>query len=305
MGPQSARQNKPHTTRYNYELAVTQLAEFLTGPDLPDFLAVTGMDPHDDSDAAQDPTDVDRKHIDWFITWMIDTRSPATALNKYKCIQQFYKYLIDEDELERHPMAKLTQPNQPGKLVPIVRDDELAALLATCNGKTFLDRRDTAIIRLLLDSGGRLTEITTLPLDSLNLSRDLVTVRGKGDQQRTIPFGERTGQALTRYLRIRSRHAGANLPDLFLAARGRTPVKPNGVKIMLKRRGELAGIPHMHAHRLRHTLAHTWQLEHGNESDLMAIMGWKSPEMLRHYGKSAAAERAQNTHRTMRLGNRI
>ncbi|MCU1688046.1 MAG: integrase family protein [Amycolatopsis sp.] len=122
-------QDKPHTTRYNYELAVTQLAEFLAGPDLPAFLATTGMDPHDDSDAAQDPTDVERKHVDWFITWMIDTRSAATALNKYKCIQQLFKYLIDEDELERHPMAKLTQPNQPGKLIPIVRDDELAALL--------------------------------------------------------------------------------------------------------------------------------------------------------------------------------
>jgi site-specific recombinase XerC len=117
-------QNKPHTTRYNYELAVTQFTEFLAGPDLPAFLATTGMDPHDHSDAAQDPTDIDRKHIDWFITWMIDTRSAATA-----------------------------------------------------------------IIRLLLDSGGRLTEITTLPLESFNHSRDLVTVRGKSDRQRTIPFG--------------------------------------------------------------------------------------------------------------------
>jgi non-ribosomal peptide synthetase component F len=63
--------------------------------------------------------------------------------------------------------------------------------------------------------------------------------------------------------------------------------------------------PHMHAHRLRHTLAHEWQLNHGNESDLMAIMGWRSPEMLRHYGKSAAAVRAQNSHRTMGLGNRV
>ncbi|WP_366942389.1 response regulator [Amycolatopsis sp.] len=85
------------------------------------------------------------------------------------------------------------------------------------------------MIRLLLDSGGRLSEITTLPLESLNLSRDLVTVRGKGDRQRTIPFGERSGQVLTRYLRARTRHAGADLPDLFLATRGRAALKPNGV----------------------------------------------------------------------------
>ena len=41
---------------------------------------------------------------------------------------------------------------------------------------------------------------------------------------------------------------------------------------MIRRRGNAADIPHMHAHRLRHTLSHVWQREQGNESDLMAIM---------------------------------
>jgi site-specific recombinase XerD len=297
--------NRPHTTRYNYELAVTQFADFLAGPDPPEFLATMDMAGHDDSDAAQDPTDVERKHVEWFITWMIDTRSASTALNKYKSLQQFFKYLLDEEENDRHPMAKLTQPNQPEKLVPVLSDDELTSLLDTCKGKTFAARRDTAIIRLLLDTGARLSEISTLTLDNVDLKRDLVIVRGKGDLQRAIPFGERTGQALARYLRTRTRHKAAELPHLFLAERGHKPLSPNGVKIMLRRRGNHAGIPHMHAHRLRHTLAHEWQLNHGNESDLMAIMGWRSPEMLRHYGKSAAAVRAQNSHRTMGLGNRV
>jgi integrase/recombinase XerC len=297
--------NRPHTTRYNYELAVTQFADFLAGPELPEFLATMDMAAHDDSDAAQDPTDVERKHVEWFITWMIHTRSPSTALNKYKSLQQFFKYLLDEDEIDRHPMAKLTQPNQPEKLVPVVSDDELTALLDTCKGKTFAARRDTAIIRLLLDTGARLSEISTLTLDNVDLKRDMVIVRGKGDLQRAIPFGTRTGQALARYLRTRSRHKAADLPQLFLAERGRMPVSPNGVKIMLRRRGNQAGISNMHAHRLRHTLAHEWQLRQGNESDLMAIMGWRSPEMLRHYGKSAAAVRAQSSQRTMGLGDRV
>jgi integrase/recombinase XerC len=60
--------NKPRTTRYNYELAVCQLADFLAGPDLRAFLAGTGADPYlpdDDSDAAEDPADIQRKHIEW------------------------------------------------------------------------------------------------------------------------------------------------------------------------------------------------------------------------------------------------
>lgn len=70
------------------------------------------------------------------------------------------------------------------KLIPIVADDELTALLATCAGKTFLVRRDTALIRLLMDTGARLAEITLLNVDDLDLKRDLVLVHGKGDKQR-------------------------------------------------------------------------------------------------------------------------
>ncbi|WP_409180134.1 tyrosine-type recombinase/integrase [Amycolatopsis sp. VS8301801F10] len=298
--------NKPHTTRYNYELAVTQFADFLGGEELPQFLAETGMDDTDDSDADEDPTDVERKHVEWFIAWMIHTRSSATALNKYKALQQFFNYLLDAEEIDRHPMAKLSQPTTTDKIIPVVDDDQLASLLDACKGKSFRDRRDAAIIRLFDDTGARLAEVANLTTDDLDLSRDGILVRGKGDRIRFILFGERTGQALSRYLRARARLKGAaDSPYLFLTARGGKQLKPNGIKIMLRRRGNLAGIPHMHAHRLRHTLSHNWQLAQGNESDLMVIMGWTSPEMLRRYGKSAAAERAQHTHRALNLGNRV
>lgn len=299
--------NRPHTTRYNYELAACQLADFLAGDELPKFLARSGelRDSEAESDAAEDPTDVQRKHIRWFLAWMIETRSASTALNKYKSLQQFFKYLVDEEEMNRHPMARIPQPTVAQKLVPVVADDEIAQLLATCSGKTFVDRRDTAIIRLLMDTGARLSEVTLLNLDDLDLRLDLIRVRGKGDKQRAIPFGEKTGQTMTRYLRARARHKATNSTALFLPERGSARLQPNGVKIMLRRRGEQAGISHMHAHRLRHTLAHEWQLAGGNETDLMAIMGWDSPEMLRRYGKSAAGVRAQTSHRQLGLGNRV
>jgi integrase/recombinase XerC len=299
--------NRPRTTRYNYELAVCQLAEFIAGDELRKFRLRDGelADVEEESDAAEDPTDVQRKHIRWFLAWMIETRSASTALNKYKSLQQFFRYLVDEEEMSRHPMARIPQPSVPQKLVPVVADDELSALLATCSGKSFIDRRDTAIIRLLMDTGARLSEVTLLDVDDLDLRLDLIRVRGKGDKQRAVPFGEKTGQALTRYLRVRARHKAANSSALFLRERGVARLEPNGVKIMLRRRGEQAGISRMHAHRLRHTLAHEWQLAGGNETDLMAIMGWDSPEMLRRYGRSAAAVRAQASHRALDLGNRV
>jgi integrase/recombinase XerC len=226
-------------------------------------------------------------------------------LNKYKALQQFFRYLEDEEEISKHPMRRIPQPRTPKKLVPVLGDEDMVAVLATCAGKSFIDRRDTAIIRLLLDTGGRLSEITLVDLDDVDLRRDLIKVRGKGDKERAIPFGENTGQALTRYVRVRAKHAGANLAALFLAEKGRRRLASDGVKTMLRRRGQLAGISHLHAHRFRHTLAHEWQLNDGNQTDLMAIMGWESPEMLRRYSSSAANIRAENSHRRLGLGNRV
>jgi hypothetical protein len=77
--------NHPETTRYNYLLAAAQLGRYL-GEHSPD---------PDAEDAAEDPTDVTKAHVEHFQAWVIETRSAATALNKHKGLQQFFKYLVD------------------------------------------------------------------------------------------------------------------------------------------------------------------------------------------------------------------
>lgn len=84
-------------------------------------------------------------------------------------------------------------------------------------------------------------------------------------------------------------------------------LQANGIKLML-RRGKAAGLPdgvHLRAHQFRHTLAHTWRMAGGDSTDLMRIMGWRSPEMRHRYGASAADERAHQRHRQLRLGDRF
>jgi integrase len=74
---------------------------------------------------------------------------------------------------------------------------------------------------------------------------------------------------------------------------------------MLRRRGQAADVEHLHAHRWRHTYAHEWKRAGGDSGDLMVVLGWSSDEMARHYGASAAAERAQETQARLRIGDDV
>ncbi|MFF7655789.1 phage integrase N-terminal SAM-like domain-containing protein [Streptomyces sp. NPDC007983] len=96
--------NYPETTRYNYLLAAAQVARYLNENATPDLEA---------EDAAEDPTEVTRAHVEAFQGWMIETRSASTALNKHKGLQQFFKWLmLDEEEIDRSPMGVSASPRR-------------------------------------------------------------------------------------------------------------------------------------------------------------------------------------------------
>ncbi|MFC4464009.1 tyrosine-type recombinase/integrase [Streptomyces xiangluensis] len=288
--------NYPETTRYNYLLAASQLARYL-GEHLEEIGA---------RGTAPDPTEVTRSHVEAFQAWMVQTRSSSTALNKHKALQQFFKWLRDdEEEIDRSPMDRVKQPKTVKKLVPVIQDEDTARVLRTCKGRTFVQLRDEAIIRLYYNTGARLAEVGNLTLDDIDMNTDSVHYHGKGSKDRRMRFGPRTGRALSRYLRARDKHKGAELPDLWLADRGVRRLAPNGIKLMLKRRGRAAGVAHVHAHRWRHTFAHEWKRAGGDSGDLMLLLGWTSDDMPRHYGASAAAERAQETHVRMGIGENV
>jgi integrase/recombinase XerC len=221
-----------------------------------------------DSGGVSDPALVTKRHVVSFQAWMVESRSAGTAMNKHKSLLRFFSWLVEEGELSCSPMARVPRPKLEQKLIPIMTVDETRQLLAVCQGTGFAQVRDQALIRMYCSTGARLAEIGGLLVADVDMDTESVWLHGKGAKDRQVRFGPKTARVLSRYLRLRGRREGADeIPELWLALRGPEPLQPAGIKVRLKRLGDLAGLEHVHAHRWRHAFAHEWKLQGGNEGD--------------------------------------
>lgn len=263
--------------------------------------------------SVTDVTQVTKRHIEGWMRHLVGLgRKNATRRVRLLAVRFWFDYLATEPDsgVANNPALKIPLPVPDEKLVPVIPDEDLVALLRTCSGRSFIHRRDTAIIRTLLDTGLRREELVSRNVSDLDMTHHELTVLGKGGKPRIVPLSPKTVAALRSYLRARERRPAAASPALFLSimptGRGNWRLTGGGVGEMIARRSKLAGLGHIWPHMLRHTWAHDMLDNGANEGDVERLGGWSpGSKMIKRYGSSMADARARNAAKRMARGDRV
>ncbi len=242
-----------------------------------------------------DVTQIDRGHIRAFIRYLqTEARCPrsdkplsqATVQGYVRTLKAFFSWLMREEYLANNPMAGIPVPKASTKIINTFTDDQIAQLAQGWHSSNGNNSRNLAILLLMLDSGLRVSEVTGISLDDVDLEAGQIRItRAKGGNERIVPIGSVVRRALWKYINHhRSRPLTDNVTGLFLNERG-LPLTRNGVQQMLRRQASREGITGVRVspHSCRHTFAKNYLLNGGDIFSLQRILGHSSLASVRIY----------------------
>jgi len=207
-------------------------------------------------------------------------RSPVHL--RFSALRGFYRFLVREGFVSRHPIRDLSLPKRERRLPKFVPADRMVALLeaplrelqtdlpaAESTASNAACLRDAALLELIYSSGLRISEACNLRTADLDLGERRARVRGKGRKEREVPVGRPASAALERYWKFISHPRSLELPVFLASVTGPGPVRPIEIQRRLKRYLVVAGLdPRLTPHKLRHSFA-THLLDRG--ADLRSV----------------------------------
>ena len=242
-----ASRNMAQRTRVEYRRDLTDLIQFLDG------------DCH-----LSHPASVERSHLERYLA-ELDRRglSGASRRRKAASMRSFFGFLEGHGYVVSNVASRLRSPEREVKEPRVLTEAEYRRLQDACR----FHPRDQAIIELFLQTGMRLSELSRLTVDDVNLpariGRDKesvgsVRILGKGRKERTVTLNWKACKALKSYLAIRPDASGS---ALFMS-KFRAPLGPRAIQELVRKYLREAAIENATVHTLRHTFG-THQVRKG------------------------------------------
>ena len=211
-------------------------------------------------------TDDVRKNISSLHSKGLSGKSLSRILSSWRGL---YEFLIHRFNFIKNPIIGIKAPRSHKELPQILSVDQMIRLV-DIKDEDFLGIRDHAVLELFYSSGLRLSELTNLNENDINLSDETITVLGKGNKTRILPVGDKAIKAIKKWLALRFKflNGDSNNLALFLSKQSKR-LSPRAIQYRLKFWAIKQGIPeNIHPHLLRHSFAsHILQSSH----DLRAV----------------------------------
>jgi integrase/recombinase XerC len=229
--------------------------------------------------AVQQPSKLNARALRAYLAWLNQQGyAKSTVARRVAAVRSWCRFLCRQGSLEGNPSDGLRGPRQEKKLPHFLGVDNLAKLLEAPVGDAPLAVRDRAILETLYAAGLRVSELTGLDLEAVDLQDGVATVRGKGKRERLALLGPQSVKAIGRWLDCRGQLLGQKTGSsaLFLNKNG-TRLSSRSVGRLVEKYLKQAGLdPRTSPHTLRHSFA-THMLDRGADiRGVQELLGHRS-----------------------------
>jgi integrase/recombinase XerC len=211
-------------------------------------------------------SDVDHLMLRRYLAHLVKSVKKSSQGRKLAAIRSFFKYLLRRGIVGKNPAELIATPKKEKRLPFHLDIDQATALMEAPEEDAKYVLRDRAILEMLYSSGLRVSELTGMNIEDLDLTSGMLRVMGKGGKQRIVPLGSKAMSAAEEYLASRGQAAISGA--LFLNSRGNRINRRSVARIVDAHVLKIAAFKRISPHTLRHTFA-THMLEGG--ADLRAI----------------------------------
>lgn len=193
----------------------------------------------------------------WVVAQMEAGQSPRSINRRLSCLKTYFKFLRKRGLMKKDPMKKVVAP-RTGKRLPIyVQESQMAALFTHVEfAEDFGGQQQRLLLELLYATGMRRSEASSLKISDIDLGRQVLRVRGKGDKERLLPFAGYLSDLLENFLALRAAmFPGTNEPWLFLNRKAEQLSPESIYQIVRKNLSRVTTVEQRSPHVLRHSFA--------------------------------------------------